>query len=101
LIDYKFNEDVLLEEVRAYIDKTYEGHYSKNTYQSTEVIMGRGHGEGFCMGNIDKYSNRYGKKGSTEDWRKDLLKIIHYGILALYNHDMTYGENDEHQSETF
>jgi hypothetical protein len=59
--------------------------------------MARGHGEGFCMGNIDKYSNRYGKKGETpEDYRKDLMKIIHYGILALYNHDKTYGENYEH-----
>lgn len=93
MIDYKFNEDVLLEEIRAYIDKTYEGHYSENTFQSTEVIMARGHGEGFCMGNIDKYSNRYGKKGETpEDYRKDLMKIIHYGILALFNHDKKYGE---------
>jgi|TARA_Y100000389_G_scaffold87195_1_gene83780 hypothetical protein len=97
MTNYKFNEDILLEEIRAYIDKTYEGHYSENTFQSTEVIMARGHGEGFCMGNIDKYSNRYGKKGETpEDYRKDLMKIIHYGILALYNHDKTYGENYEH-----
>jgi hypothetical protein len=97
MTNYKFNEEILLEEIRAYIDKTYEGHYSENTFQSTEVIMARGHGEGFCMGNIDKYSNRYGKKGETpEDYRKDLMKIIHYGILALYNHDKTYGENYEH-----
>ena len=97
MTNYKFNEDILLEEIRAYIDKTYEGQYSENTFQSTEVIMARGHGEGFCMGNIDKYSNRYGKKGETpEDYRKDLMKIIHYGILALYNHDKTYGENYEH-----
>ena len=97
MTNYKFNEDILLEEIRAYIDQTYEGHYSENTFQSTEVIMARGHGEGFCMGNIDKYSNRYGKKGETpEDYRKDLMKIIHYGILALYNHDKTYGENYEH-----
>ena len=97
MTNYKFNEDILLEEIRAYIDKTYEGHYSENTFQSTEVIMARGHGEGFCMGNIDKYSNRYGKKGETpEDYRKDVMKIIHYGILALYNHDKTYGENYEH-----
>ena len=66
MTNYKFNEDILLEEIRAYIDKTYEGHYSENTFQSTEVIMARGHGEGFCMGNIDKYSNRYGKKAKRQ-----------------------------------
>ena len=30
---------------------------------------------------------RYGKKGSREDAKKDLLKVIHYGIIALHNHD--------------
>jgi hypothetical protein len=44
------------------------------------------------MGNIDKYSNRYGKKGTSEDARKDLIKIIHYGILALYTHDLQDGD---------
>ncbi|NDB27931.1 DUF3310 domain-containing protein [archaeon] len=97
MIDYKFNEDVLLEEIRQYIDLTYDQHYSSSKLQSTEVIIDNGHGAGFCLGNVVKYSQRYGKKGETEkDFRKDLLKIIHYGILALYNHDLMYGENDEH-----
>jgi len=95
LIEYKFNEDVLLDEIEQYIASTYAQHYSQNNFQSTEVIMARGHGEGFCLGNIDKYVNRYGNKGSSpEDFRKDLIKIIHYGILALYNHDKTYEEFD-------
>ena len=34
-----------------------------------------------------KYAQRYGKKGTKEDARKDLLKVIHYGIIALHNHD--------------
>lgn len=93
-IDYKFNEGDLIAEFKDYIDSTYTGHYSKNKFQSTEVIIERGHGTGFCMGNIDKYSNRYGKKGDEDDWRKDLIKIVHYGILALYNHDITYGDNE-------
>ena len=62
-IDYKFNEGALIQEFQEYIDKTYSGHYSQSKFQSTEVIIARGHGTGFCMGNVDKYSNRYGKKG--------------------------------------
>lgn len=87
-INYKFNEPALLAEIRDYIDSTYEAHYSNNKIQTTEVIMDNGHGEGFCLGNVAKYAQRYGKKGNPEDYRKDLLKIVHYGILALYNHDL-------------
>ena len=95
MIDYKFNEDVLLDEIKQYIDSTYAQHYSNNKLQATEVIMDNGHGEGFCLGNVSKYAQRYGKKGNgPEDYRKDLTKIIHYGILALYNHDLIHGGKD-------
>ena len=86
-VDYKFSEDKYLEELKEYIDSTYQGHYSTNKFQSTEVIIARGHGTGFCMGNVDKYANRYGKKGTREDARKDLLKVIHYALLQLHVHD--------------
>ena len=49
-------------------------------------MIDSGHGEGFCIGNIMKYAQRYGKKNGKD--RKDLLKVIHYGIMALYNHDL-------------
>ena len=86
-IDYKFDEKKYIDEFQAYIDKTYDGHYSTNKFQSTEVIIDRGHGTGFCMGNVDKYSNRYGKKGTKDDARKDLMKILHYALIQLYIHD--------------
>lgn len=86
-IDYKFNEGELIAEFQNYIDSTYTGHYSQNKFQSTEVIIERGHGTGFCMGNIDKYSNRYGNKGTREDARKDLMKVLHYALIQLYIHD--------------
>ena len=86
-IDYKYSEDRILRELTEYIDKTYSQHYSQNKYQATEFILDSGHGEGFCIGNILKYAQRYGKKGSKEDARKDLMKVLHYGIIALYNHD--------------
>ena len=90
-IDYKFDEKNYLNELALYVDATYSQHYSQNKFQSTEVIMDRGHGTGFCMGNVDKYSNRYGKKGSKADARKDLLKVIHYAMLQLYVHDNDLG----------
>jgi hypothetical protein len=92
MIDYKFREDELMEEFRSYIDKTYDGHYGKTGLQSSEVIVDRGHGEGFFHGNIDKYNGRYGKKGTPADHRKDIIKIIHYGFLALYEHDRKHSD---------
>ena len=86
-IEYKYAEDRILKELAEYIDNTYDQHYSQNKFQATEFILDSGHGEGFCIGNILKYAQRYGKKGTREDARKDLLKVIHYGIIALYNHD--------------
>ena len=84
---YKYSEDRILEELKGYVDSTYQGHYSRNSFQATEFIIDCGHGEGFAIGNILKYAQRYGKKGSHDDARKDLLKVLHYGIIALHNHD--------------
>ena len=85
--DYKFNEGNLINEFKEYVDATYNSHYSQNGFQSTEIIVERGHGTGFCMGNIDKYSNRYGKKGNKIEQRKDLVKIMHYALIQLHIHD--------------
>ena len=85
-IHYKYNEDMALKELCDYIDSTYDEHYSKNKYQATEFIIDGGHGEGFCIGNILKYAQRYGRKSDKN--RSDLLKIIHYGIIMLNVHDM-------------
>ena len=86
-IDYKYSEDRILKDVKEYIDKTYGQHYSQNKFQASEFIMDSGHGEGFCIGNIMKYAQRYGKKNGYN--RDDLMKVLHYAIMALHNHDMT------------
>lgn len=88
-IDYKFNERKLIEEFQEYIDSTYQSHYSKDKFQATEFIIDGGHGTGFCVGNVLKYAQRYGKKGSVEDARKDLMKVLHYALIQLYIHDTT------------
>ena len=84
-IDYKFNEYENLIALKDYVDSTYNQHYSKSKFQATEFIVDSGHGEGFCIGNILKYSQRYGKKEGKN--RADLLKVLHYALLALHVHD--------------
>ena len=88
---FKFNEDAILQMVQNHIIQTYHAHYSMEKIQSTEFIVDAGHGEGFCIGNIIKYAQRYGKKNGYN--RKDLMKIIHYAIIAMYNHDLQNEEN--------
>ena len=85
--EYKFNEKEYVEELLRVIDSTYTGHYSRDHFQATEFIIDGGHGTGFCIGNIMKYAQRYGKKGTSDDARKDLLKVLHYAIIQLYVHD--------------
>ena len=91
-IDYKYNEDKTLNELSKYIDSTYDEHYSKNKFQATEFIIDGGHGEGFCIGNIMKYAQRYGKKNAKS--RSDLLKVIHYGMIALYINELESEKNE-------
>lgn len=81
---YKFSEDKILAEIGAYIDGTYTEHYS-GKYQATDMIIDAGHGTGFAIGSIMKYAKRFGKKGGYN--RKDLLKIIHYAMIAMYIQD--------------
>tara|TARA_B100001094_G_scaffold49469_1_gene44955 strand:- start:4040 stop:4345 length:306 start_codon:yes stop_codon:yes gene_type:complete len=83
--NFKFNEGALIEELLTYVSKTYDGHYSKNKFQSTEFIVDCDHGMGFALGNVLKYAQRYGKKDGYN--RKDLLKILHYALIALDVHD--------------
>ena len=87
-IDYKYNEGNTLSELKEYIDSTYDEHYSKNKFQATEFIIDGGHGEGFCIGNIMKYAQRYGNKNGYN--RQDLLKVIHYALIMLHVHDKTH-----------
>ena len=81
-INYKYNEGKTLAELKEYIDSTYDEHYSKNRFQTTEFIIDGGHGEGFCIGNIMKYATTIWKKGWQEP--KGLVKsypLWYYSII--------------------
>jgi len=95
-IEYKFNEKKVLEDIKDYVDKTYDSHYAQTkNYQATEIIIDQGHGTGFCMGNILKYAQRYGKKEGRN--KADLMKVIHYAIIQLsqdhYKHNYMNNES--------
>ena len=80
----KYNEDELLKEISDYISQCYRGHYSVGNVQSLDLIDSVGDAEAFCRSNVLKYASRYDRKGSA---RKDIIKIIHYGILLLHFND--------------
>ena len=84
-INYAFSEDKVISELQKYVDNTYDLHYAQRKYQATQFIEDCGHGEGFCLGNILKYVQRYGHKNGKS--RADLMKILHYGIIMLHIHD--------------
>jgi len=85
---YKYNEDALLTELRDYITGTYGQHYSagNDSIQTLDLIEACGDAEAFCRSNILKYASRYDKKGSA---RRDIIKILHYGLLLLHFNDKT------------
>lgn len=88
---YKFNEGQLIMDLREYVNSTYRAHYSQNKFQATEFILDCGHGEGFALGNVLKYVQRYGRKNGYN--RDDLMKVLHYALIALHNHDLNNEES--------
>ena len=80
----KYSEDEILQEISDYITNTYKGHYSVGNVQTLDLIDSVGDAEAFCRSNVLKYASRYDRKGSA---RKDIIKIIHYGMLLLHFND--------------
>lgn len=96
--NFKFNEDVILKEVKDYISGTYRAHYnSGNGIQTLDLINSCGDAEAFCRSNILKYASRYDKKGTA---KMDIQKIIHYAVL-LYHFNGLDQEKLERGYETF
>ena len=89
----KFNESKNIDELANYVESTYSKHYaSPNGIQSMDLISASGHGVGFCLGNVLKYASRYGKKDGAN--RDDLMKIMHYTLLAINEHDLKESDNE-------
>jgi hypothetical protein len=83
----KFNEQKNIHEWTHYVESTYSKHYAaSNGVQSMDLISASGLGLDFCLGNVLKYASRYGKKEGAN--RTDLMKIMHYTLLAINEHDL-------------
>ena len=95
-MNYRYREGELIAEFQKYIDSTYQQHYVTDGKQTMDSIIANGHGTGFCLGNVDKYKDRYGKKGETpNEWRKDLIKVMHYTLFQLFIHDKEHAAASE------
>tara|TARA_A100001234_G_C12384404_1_gene283633 strand:- start:167 stop:547 length:381 start_codon:yes stop_codon:yes gene_type:complete len=83
---FKYSEEELLKELKDYISATYNAHYSagNDAIQTLDLIDACGDAEAFCRSNILKYASRYDKKGTA---RRDIIKILHYGLLLLHFSD--------------
>lgn len=86
MIEYKYEENLIVGELMDYIDGTYSEHYADGDIEVTEYLIDKGMGQGHCLGNVIKYASRYGKKDGFN--RKDLLKIAHYAVMMIYVHDL-------------
>lgn len=85
---YKYDEGPILDEIREYINRTYDEHYATRDnkvggIQTFDLIAKKtNRGLGFAIGNIMKYADRFGSKNGYDE--KDLLKVIHYAIMAIW-----------------
>lgn len=86
----KFNEDLLIKDFIEYLAKTYNQHYEQGVQPNELIFTDYNDGIGFTKGNVVKYAQRYGKKNGKN--RDDLLKALHYALLALYVHDKYEGK---------
>jgi hypothetical protein len=78
---FKYEEDIILDEIKQYIESTYQQHYvSENETQLIDIVD-KEDLEGFARINAMKYVQRYGKKDGAN--RKDLFKAVHYIIMMI------------------
>ena len=81
---WKYEEDVVLKEVRDYLSGTYRSHYTSqdSKTQTLDLIESIGDAEPFCRSNAIKYLSRFGKKNGKS--KMDILKAIHYCVLLYH-----------------
>jgi len=82
--DYKYAEDEILADMKAYIDRTYGEHYKTSSYiECFDAWISLDSATTTFRDTAMKYLWRYGKKnGNNKD---DLMKALHYVMLCLYN----------------
>lgn len=91
-INYKYNEDKTIQEIKNYIDSTYSQHYVSNetNLQALDAWLAMGNFATTVRDTIVKYAWRLGKK---DDSKKEAMKMIHYGILLLNYYNIKEKKN--------
>lgn len=81
---YKYAEDRILADLKAYIDRTYGEHYkASDNIECFDAWVALGTASSTFRDTAMKYLWRYGRKsGHNKD---DLMKALHYVMLCLYN----------------
>lgn len=83
-ISYKYAENLIISDLKDYIDNTYNEHY-KTEFKSVEcfdVWIALGESTPTFRNTAIKYLWRYGKKNNND--KKDLMKSLHYIMMCLY-----------------
>jgi len=89
--EYKYAEDKILLDLKAYIDRTYGEHYkAQDQLECFDAWIALGSAPTTFRDTAMKYLWRYGKKsGNNKD---DLMKTLHYVMLCLYCDHYRNGE---------
>ena len=86
----KYGEEKIVEEIKTYLESTYQQHYSTvnlnesisdSGFQVQDILRHLDINKDFCQANAIKYLCRYGRKNGYN--RADLLKAVHYIILLM------------------
>jgi hypothetical protein len=83
-ISYKYAEDRMISDLKAYIDNTYNEHYmtETQTIECFDAWIALGDSTPTFRNTAIKYLWRYGKKSGNN--KKDLMKALHYVMMCLY-----------------
>jgi hypothetical protein len=97
--DYKYKEDEIIRTFMDYVNKTYSQHYKteNDKIECFDCWMALGDAAPTFRNTAMKYLWRVGKKGTKEDAKKDVLKVMHYCLLLYYaiGEEKENGETDD------
>jgi len=82
-IDYKYSENLIMEDLQQHLDSTYSQHYiADDNIQCFDAWIAMGDSTPTFRNTAMKYLWRYGKKNGNN--KADLMKALHYIILCLH-----------------
>ena len=81
----KYHEDLIVKDLKEYLDKTYGEHYKSEDEQVEcfDAWVALGDATPTFRNTAIKYLWRYGKKNGSN--KADLMKAMHYIVMCLYN----------------